>query len=136
MIGGIFQRNPNRGDGGYTFSLKKSPGCFRFVTLPLEILDKKNFLYPWKFCKIVLQIWPWKFQGQKPRLMKIQQSFLHGNSVKLCNNILWSLLEIALLFQLNPGISTWYFFNTPRNSMSSTPMPGFLSLSLSIYYVY
>ena len=31
-----------------------NPGSYTFVTLPLEILDKKNFLYIWKFCKIVL----------------------------------------------------------------------------------
>ena len=24
------------------------------LSLPLDILDKKSFLYPWKFCKIVL----------------------------------------------------------------------------------
>ena len=35
------------------FFLKKTPGSFRFVTLSLEIVDKKSFLYPWKFCKIV-----------------------------------------------------------------------------------
>ena len=29
-----------------------TPGIIRFVTLPLEILEKTSF-HPWKFCKIV-----------------------------------------------------------------------------------
>ena len=52
--------------------------------------------YPRKFHKIVFT--HWNFQGQKPKPM-----------------------EIPLLFLLNPGISTLYLFNTPGNSMSSTP---------------
>ena len=83
----------------------------------------------------------WKFQGQKPRFMRMQHdfffffwssikiqlfypwifwtrsSFTLGNTVKLCYT-LWPPLKIALLFQLIPRISSWYFFNTPENSMS------------------
>ena len=73
MIVGLFQKNPNRGDEGYTFFLKKKPGFFRFVTLPLEILDKKNFLYPWKFCKIVLH----------PLGIPRSKTKTHENSTKL-----------------------------------------------------
>ena len=32
--------------------LKNPCGNFRFVTLPLEIPEKRSF-HPWKFCKIV-----------------------------------------------------------------------------------
>ena len=72
--------------------------------------------YKFNFC-------PWKFR-------KIQTFTL----VKLCYTF-WSSLEIALLFQLTPRISTWYFFNTPGNSMSSTPLspaPVWISSSLSL----
>ena len=49
-----------------------------------------------------------------------------GNS-KAKNEDLWkfnvifssSILEIPLLFQLTPGISTWYFFNIRENSVLS-----------------
>ena len=30
----------------------KTPGVFRFVTLPLEVTDITKF-HPWKFCKVV-----------------------------------------------------------------------------------
>ena len=75
-------------------------------TLPLKILDKKSFFTLGNSVKLCYN--PWKCQGQKPRLMKIQQIFTLGNSKKLCNT-LWSPLEIALLFQLTLRISTTYF---------------------------
>ena len=38
-----------------TYFFKKNPRSLRFVTSPLEIMDKRKlFLYPWKFCNIVL----------------------------------------------------------------------------------
>ena len=49
---GYSTKNPNRGHWGYTF-LKSPPGNFRFVTLSQEILERKSFFYPWKFCKFV-----------------------------------------------------------------------------------
>ena len=36
--------------------------------------------------------------------------------------ISWSPLKIPLLFHLTTGISTWFFFNTPGNSMSLPPV--------------
>ena len=52
---------------------EKSPGIFRFVILPLETPGKVK-LHPWKFCKI-RGYTPWKFQGQKPRPIKIPHDF-------------------------------------------------------------
>ena len=125
MIVGLFQKNPNRRNWGHTF-FKKKP-----VTLPLEILDKKSFLYNWKFCKIVLHPLEiqnqFKIQDQKIRLMKIQKSFTDGNSVKLFNT-LWSPTEIALLFLLNSRISGWYFLQYPRKFHVLNPPPPHLDL--------
>ena len=115
---GLFQKIPNRGDLGHTFLKKKYvSGSFKFV------------LDPWKFFCYT----PWKCQGQKPRLMKIKHSITLGSSVKLCSTLWWPL-EIALLFQLSFRSSTWYLFNTPGNSMSSTPHPSLcLDFSLCLY---
>ena len=65
----------------------KSPGISRFVSLPLEIIDKRK-LHSWRLQKFVL----------------------HS-------------LEIPHFFLITPGYSTcaYYFFNTPGNSMPSTP---------------
>ena len=46
---GLFQRNPKRGGWGHTF-LKKSPGMFKFVILPLEVLENTSF-HPWNSWK-------------------------------------------------------------------------------------
>ena len=49
-------------------------GDFRFVTLPLEILEKA--FSPLEILQnCVPQFWNWKFQGQKPRPMKIPLPF-------------------------------------------------------------
>ena len=71
-IGGLFQKNPNKGGWGYTF-LKKDPGIFRFVTLSLEIRKKTSF-HRWKFCKLCGRYPFWKFQRQKPRPREIPLS--------------------------------------------------------------
>ena len=71
-IGGLFQKNPNKGGWGYTF-MKKNPGIFRFVTLSLEIRKKTSF-HRWKFCKLCGRYPFWKFQRQKPRLREIPLS--------------------------------------------------------------
>ena len=47
----LFQKKSKQGVWRYTF-LKKLPGVFRFVTLPLEIPEKIS-CHPWKFCQIV-----------------------------------------------------------------------------------
>ena len=59
---GYFRKNPN-GGWGHTF-LKKTPGIFRFVTLPLEIPDRM-MVHPWKFHKLVLH--PWEFPRPKTK---------------------------------------------------------------------
>ena len=48
---GLFQKKSKQVGWGYNF-LKPPHGIFRFVTLPLKILEKTSF-YPWKFCRIV-----------------------------------------------------------------------------------
>ena len=58
-----------------------------------------------KFCYT-----PWPFQGLKPRPWKYRTNFS------------WSLLEIPRCFKLTAGKSTCYFFNTPGNSIFSTPL--------------
>ena len=61
MIIGLFQKKTKRWGLRTYFFGKKTPEIFRFITLPLEILDKTK-LYPCEFCASVL---PWKFQDQK-----------------------------------------------------------------------
>ena len=39
---GYSRKDPNRGGSGYTF-LKKTPGIFKCVILPLENPEKTNF---------------------------------------------------------------------------------------------
>ena len=87
MLGYSIEKNePNwgRGSWGWYFS-ENPPGNFRFVTLPLEILEKTSF-HPWKFTKIVwyVQLPPWKFQGQKPRLTEIPCEFFFEHPWKFC----------------------------------------------------
>ena len=87
-----------------------------FWKRPLKFLDLS--LYPWKF-QTKWRFTPgnstkscythWNFQGQKPRPMEIPHYFfliMPGNSNS---------------FLLTPGVSRFYFFNPPGNSMSSTP---------------
>ena len=94
---GLFQKKIQAGEveWGRTF-FRKIPRLFKFVTLPLEILEETK-LCPWKFCKLLLHPleipvpsknqYPWKF---------------HINFL--------SPLEIPLLFHLNPVISTCSIF--------------------------
>ena len=46
MIVELFRKNSSEGDCEHTFFKKKSPGPFRFGTLPLEILDKERLSLP------------------------------------------------------------------------------------------
>ena len=99
-------KKTNRGCWRHTF-LKKSPGIFRLVSLPLEIPNKMK-LHLWKFHQIV----PHTLQFQRSKTKT------HGN--------------FTLFFCLiKPGNSTSFFidswsfqilfFQPPGNSMSSTP---------------
>ena len=98
---GYSRKNPNRGCWNTFFE----KGHTFLVTLPLEIPDKMKFL-PWKFHQII-----------RPKTKT------HRNSTVFFS---WSCLEISLLFLLTPGVSRFYFFNSPGNSMS-TPPPMFFS---------
>ena len=84
---------------------KKNSGCFGFVIFPWKFQRKGSFTRgnSAKLCDT-----PWKFQGQKPRPMKIPHLFLitPGNSTS---------------FLTDPGIFTSSLFNTHKNSMSLTP---------------
>ena len=73
------RKNPNGGLRSYFF--EKTPGIFRFATLPLEIPERPSFHR--KFCKIIYT--PYNFHGQKPRpIWKLHMTFS-------------SILEIPLL---------------------------------------
>ena len=116
---GLLQKNPNRGDWGHTF-LKENMDLDH-LGLPLyrwTFWTKRSSLYPWKFRKVALH--SLEISRFKTKTQENSKGFTLGNSVKLCNT-LWPPLETALLFQLTLRISTWYFFNTPGNFMSSIP---------------
>ena len=124
-----------------------------------KLWTKQNFLYHWKFCKILLypfEIPRWKTETCEnatwifidyplkfhfyPWKYWTKQTFTFGNSVKFCYT-LWTSLEIALLFQLKPRISTLYLFNTTPSPapiwISAFCLSFSLSLSLSLYiYMY
>ena len=101
---------------------KTNRGCLRYTFLkpppPLEFLNL--LLYPQKFRRkqafthgysAKLCDTNWKFQVQKLRPMEIPHEFFlntTGNSTS---------------FLIDPRISTCSFFNSPGNSMSSTPTP-------------
>ena len=89
------------GRRGWRHTVLKSPGVFHLFTWPLEIPDKSK-LHPWRLCKTVQHL-PWKFQDLKPRPLEIPHNF----------------------FLVTPGNFTCYFFDTPGNSISSTPLFGF-----------
>ena len=91
-----------------TYFSEKIHGIFRFVTLLLEILEKRK-LHLWKLSKIALQ--HLEFQDQKPRPTEIPQFFWLG--------------ENSTLFLLDPW-NLHMLVNTPGNLMSSTPVFGFL----------
>ena len=68
-------------------------------------------LYSWKIWTKQIFLYLWKFWTNKDLLLKF------------CKTVLNPSVKIVLFFQLTPRISTWYFFNIPGNSMSSTPSP-------------
>ena len=55
---------------------------FFYITLPLEILDKTTKLHRWKFCYT-----PWKFQGQKPRLLETPYDYFLITPAPVDNSI-------------------------------------------------
>ena len=71
LLNVLFQKNTN-GSNLRTYFFEKSPGSFGFVTLPLEILEKVK-LHLWISTKLCGS--PWKFQGKKPKPMKIPRDF-------------------------------------------------------------
>ena len=114
FLNGLFIREKNK-QGGRWACTSETPGIFRFVILPLEILEKTSF-HSWEFCKFVcvtlVTRYPWKNSKVKTKT--------HGSST-------WFFLtplEIPLLFYLTPGISTCSFVSAPGNYMSSTPPPS------------
>ena len=112
---GYSRKSPNRGGGGRgrlkIYFFEKTPGIFRFVTLPLEIPDKTSF-HPWKFC---MQTCMTPLGNSKIE----NQDKTHGNSTWFFLHIPW---KFHFFFSWSPGISTCSFFNTPGNSMSSSPV--------------
>ena len=97
----LFQKKSKRcGEGvarGWGHTFWKKLGIFKFVTLPLEILEKEK-LHLWTFHRVV-----W-----------------HTFFLTTARN--------STSFLIDLGISTSFFFNTSRNSMSSTPPPPPLPL--------
>ena len=81
---GLYQKNPNM-EEFRTIFLKKTMDL-DLLGFPITLEDseqKKVFFTLGKTVKLCYT--PWKCQGQKPRPMKIQQSFALENSVKLRN---------------------------------------------------
>ena len=66
---------------------EKTPEIFRFVTLPLEILDKTR-LYRWKFHRIVLH----PFETPRPKTKT------HGNSTWFFLDHLWTFHFFSFFF--------------------------------------
>ena len=127
MISGLFRKIQAGGLRTY-FKKKKKTASSRFVTLTLEILDKKSFLvlyslenlrpkikinviFSWSH-KVRFYFYLWKFWTK--------QILTIGNSVKLFH-ILWSPWEIALLFQLTPRVSNMIFLQYPRKFHALNP---------------
>ena len=106
---GLFQKKSKdrRGAEDILFypPLPPSPGVYRFVTLPLDIPKKmsSHSRNSAKFCYT-----PWKFQGQKPRTMEIQQ------------HVFLNAPRNFSTFLIDPWSFDLLFLQYPWNSMSST----------------
>ena len=73
MIVGLFQKNPNKGDLGHAF-LKKKPWISEVCDFTLANYGQnKAFFTLGNSVKVFCTTW--KFQDQKPRLMKMQHDF-------------------------------------------------------------
>ena len=104
------RKNQSRGLWGYTFlkkKKKKDPGISRFIILPVEIPDKM------KFC-------PWNLKLSYNTLIEIPRpkTKTHGG------NSTWFFLmtppcKFHPFFTEPWNFHSFFFFNTPGNSMSS-----------------
>ena len=105
---GCSRKIPNKEEGswGYIYFSENPPGIFRFVTLYLKKVRRKQAFTPRNSAKLCDTTK--KFQGQKPGPMEISHDF----------------------FLNTPGNSAFFrwclefphaYFNAPGNSMSSTP---------------
>ena len=99
----------------------KNPGIFRFVTLPLEIVNSRGKrVHPRKFCKIVVH----SFFGLE--ILTRPKIKTHGNSTWFFFDQLTTPRN-STSFLINPWnfLMLFHFFNihTPGICMSSTPSP-------------
>ena len=85
-MGCFSRKNPNRWGWGHTF-LKKNPEIFRFVTLPLEILQRKQSFIPGKSTKLCDMVTPLGNSNTK-----------NQNPWKFLMILYWSPLEISHFF--------------------------------------
>ena len=86
---GYSRQNPNTGCWGHAF-LKKAPGIFRFVILPLKIPDKMKFQWKkWNSTKLCYT--HWNFQDQKPIPMEIPHYFFLDHAWKFHLLFYWRL---------------------------------------------
>ena len=115
------ERNPNRGSRRGLEDIFEKTLDFRFVTLPLEIVNSRGKrVHPRKFCKIVVH----SFFGLE--ILTRPKIKTHGNST-------WFFLDQlttprkSTSFLINPWnfLMLFHFFNipTPGICMSSTPSP-------------
>ena len=122
------RKNLNRRGWGHNF-WKKTPGIFRFVTLPLEVLGKMK-LTPGNSTKLCYTYW--NFQGQKPRPMEIPHDFFWitpVNSTSFCidpRNFHILFIQYSWKFHVFNLLVCIFFWNSP------TPIPNvFLKLNLA-----
>ena len=110
----------------HTF-LKKNPGIFRFVTLPFEILQRKQSFIPRKFTEFCDMVTPLGNSNAK-----------NQNPWKFLMIFSGSPLEIPHFFFNWPP---WNFHKlflqyTPGNSMSSTSLPPLSGFFLELIVQY
>ena len=109
------RKNPNRKGWGHNF-WKKTPGIFRFVTLPLEIPDKMK-LHSWKLHKTVLH--PLEFPRPKAKTYGIPHDFFWitpVNSTSFCidpRNIHILFIPVPLEISCSQSLSLNLSWNSP-----------------------
>ena len=121
MIIGLFHKKSTQGGLKiYFFEKKKKLWHFQAYHFALENSWQKKVLP----MKIVLH--PLEILRPKMSTYCMVLSMIFSSSI----------LEIPFLFQLNPVISMWYFFNINENSMPALYLSISLSVYLSIIYIY
>ena len=100
---GHYIKNPDRRFEGILF-WKKNSEIFKFITLLLEILYKRNH-YPCKFHEIVLHPSEILKPNMKTYCMEIQHDIFSINPRNFIS------------VSVDPGISIWYFFNVHKNTI-------------------